>query len=188
MVPPTLPSTEVAAIPTSPAIITSTPERQVIAPPEASGGDSGSLGLILGLLACVLIPGILGMGGVILVAGVWYMSRPKQAAAPAPRPVAPRPAAARSPAPKPVSPPPSPQPRTPQQSAASPPASPPPAAAELACPRCGSPHRPDARFCPSCGLAFEPAKPAAEQPVFCRQCGEQLRTNSKFCPRCGTPR
>lgn len=183
-VPPTLPPTEVAVLVTQPVLVTSTPERQVIAPPEASGGDSDSLGLILGLLACVLIPGVLGLGGVVLLAGVWYMSRPKAAAAPAPRPAAPRPAAARPAPPAPTPP----RPRPPERPAATPPAVPPQAAPEPQCPRCGSPHRPDARFCPSCGLAFEPPKPAADQPVFCRQCGEQLRSNSKFCPRCGAPR
>jgi hypothetical protein len=189
--PPTLPPTEVAAMITQPVIITSTPESQVITPPAVESG-SDSLGLILGLLACVLIPGILGLGGVMLLAGVWYMGRSRPSAAPAPRRVAPKPAAARPPAPRPASP--TPQPvapppaSPPAQPAAPPPASPPDAAVQPACPRCGSPHRLDARFCPSCGLAFEPPKPVAEQPAFCRHCGEQLRSNSKFCPRCGRPR
>lgn len=181
--PPTLPPTEVAVMLTQPVWVTSTPERQVIAPPETSGGGSDSLGLILGLLACVLIPGVLGLAGVVLLAGVWYVSRPKVAPAPAPRPVAPRPAAPH-PVAKPAARAPTPPPRPQERPAAAPQQ----AAPQPVCPRCGSPHRPDARFCPSCGLAFEAPKPPAEQPVFCRQCGEQLRPNSKFCPRCGAPR
>jgi subtilisin family serine protease len=187
LVPPTLAPTEVAAVPTLPVIITSTPERQAIAPPEVQGGGSDSLGVILGLFACVLIPGILGLGGVVLLAGVWYMSRPKPSATPTPSPAARRPAAPRqaAPRPKPVSPTPSPPPGPPAKPVTPPAAGPAQAAAQPTCPRCGNPHRPEARFCPSCGLSFEAAKPPVEQPTFCRQCGEQLRPDSKFCPRCG---
>jgi subtilisin family serine protease len=188
LIPPTAPPTQAVAMVTQPVILTSTPESQAIVPPVESQDDSSSLAVILGLLACVLIPGILGLGGVMLLAGVWYMNRPKPAPVPAARRGVPGPAAARPPAPRPqpVAQPPE---RPPAQPAAPPPpASPAAAPVQPVCPRCGSPHRPDARFCPSCGLAFEPPKPAGEQPVFCRQCGEQMRTNSKFCPRCGTPR
>lgn len=189
-IPQTQAPTEMAVVPTPIVILTSTPERQLIAPPEAPSGGGDSLGLILGILACVLIPGMLGLGGILLLAGVWYMSRSRPAAAQAPRPAAPRPTPPRPVAPRPAaprqaSPPPAP-PRSPEQPAR-PAARPQPGMAELTCPRCGSPHRPEARFCPSCGLAFEPAKPPpAEQPTFCKQCGEPLRPNSKFCPRCGT--
>ncbi len=67
---------------TQPVILTSTPERQVIAPPETTGNDN-SLGLILGLVACVFVPGMLGLAGIVLLAGVWYMRRPQPAGSPA---------------------------------------------------------------------------------------------------------
>jgi subtilisin family serine protease len=182
---PTTPSTELVVNPTPVATLVSTPQTQVLVPSGSSGDDSGSLGLVLGLLACVLVPGLLGLGGVLLLAGVWYMSRSKPGKAQAPRPVAPQPGAPGPAVAKPASPPPSPPPRPPQP-AASLPASPPQAMAEPKCTRCGSPHRPEARYCPSCGLALEPAKPPTEQTVYCRQCGEKLHPNSKFCPSCGT--
>ena len=184
---PTLPSTEPVTTPTLPVALLSTPQGQVLVSPASTGGDSGSLGLILGLLACVLIPGLLGLGGVILLGGVWYMRQSQPRQAQMPRPVAPRPGTPRPAAAKPASPPPSPQARPPEQPVAPLAASPPQGWVEPRCTRCGSPYRPEARYCPSCGLDLQPAKPPKAQPAYCRQCGEKLRPNTKFCPRCGTP-
>ncbi len=49
----------------------------------------------------------------------------------------------------------------------------------LACPECGNPILPDAKFCPSCGHHLM----VVQQ---CGKCGENLPPTAKFCPQCGT--
>jgi subtilisin family serine protease len=192
LVPPSLAPTEPVVTPTQAVALLSTPVSQVVVSPKSSVDNSRSLGLILGLLACVVVPGLLGLGGVLLLGGVWYLRRSQPSPAPMPRSAAPRPgasspAAAKPAVAKPVPPPPSPKPPPPEQPVAASPEPPPPAKAEPRCPRCGSPHRPEAKFCPTCGLDLQPVRPPQVQPSYCRNCGEKLRRNSKFCPRCGTP-
>ncbi len=167
--PPTFtpPATAEASIP--PATPSPTAERVVLTMPTAGENNNASLTLVIGLLACVAAPGLLGLGGVGLFAAVWYMRRPQ----PAPpghraRPASWAPPAAAHPA----------------RSSAEVPA-PAPANGEAKCPRCGTPHRPGARFCSSCGQALDAEVIPLEEQVFCTNCGKLLRTSSKFCPYCG---
>lgn len=180
--------------PTLTPTITSTPERRDLSTPEA-GDDDGSGGLIMGLLACVVLPAMMGLGGIAIVAGVFYMARRRK----------PGPGAGYGYYTPPTDYGPGPQPYAPA------PARP---GGEIRCPRCGSEHRANARFCPVCGLALSPElyaegdrlsppdqqdRPPAREPappdrsseekkVFCNQCGQSLRPESKFCPHCGAPR
>jgi subtilisin family serine protease len=72
------------------------------------------------------------------------------------------------------------------------------------CPRCRRYNRPQARFCANCGMVLSRPQPAAprvssalqsgaqqraahQYPRFCRHCGGALRATSRFCPRCGRP-
>jgi hypothetical protein len=65
--------------------------------------------------------------------------------------------------------------------------------ATTACPKCGQPRRPGARFCGNCG-ALVPATPSpqaaaaatsrAEENV-CPHCGKPVRSGAKFCSNCG---
>jgi ribosomal protein L32 len=198
-----LPSvTPTTSAPGATATITATPERRDLSTPVSTTGD-GSVNLALGLAICVVIPAVLGLGGIGLVAGVWYVTRNRRPRRGGP----PRRYPGGAPPPPGYSPPPGGPGRaqyTPVR---------PHIQDENTCPRCGSEHRPGARFCPVCGLALAPelytdaerpiadlirrsgtpppAAPLADEPakiVFCNQCGQQLRPNSKFCPRCGAPR
>lgn len=170
----TLPAATAAALLV--ATPSSTPERVILTTPLASTSDSGSTAtLIVALLACVAAPGLLGLGGIGLFAAMWYLRRSQPS--PAPR----RPAEYRSypPIQRPpldAQPParPTPQPGEPE--------------AVEACPRCGTPHRPGARFCSTCGLALDAERFPPEEQAFCTKCGQRLRASSKFCPHCGHPR
>ncbi len=51
--------------------------------------------------------------------------------------------------------------------------------AAILCPHCGAPLRPGARFCSRCGQTL----PAAT--ALCLHCGAPLRPGARFCPRCG---
>lgn len=60
------------------------------------------------------------------------------------------------------------------------------------CPQCGSPVRPGAKFCKSCGqplaatpVAVGPTAPAVEATVMCPSCGRQNRAASRHCVACG---
>ena len=52
------------------------------------------------------------------------------------------------------------------------------------CPNCGTPNKPDAKFCLTCGQALKPSQPVSG-PNICPQCGVPLRAEAKFCPSCG---
>ena len=91
-----------------------------------------------------------------------------------------------------------------------PPVSPRPVPQEAACPKCGKPITPGAKFCRSCGAKLdavpreqaaparpgtvpprpqpvpppEPQRPAA--PEVCPKCGSPVRPGVKFCQACGT--
>lgn len=54
------------------------------------------------------------------------------------------------------------------------------AAATVACPSCGKPNQPAAKFCADCG-----GKMQVEQ-VPCVKCGANLREGAKFCSECGS--
>lgn len=69
--------------------------------------------------------------------------------------------------------------------------------ATIACPHCGKPLRPGARFCGSCGKEVTPSdlasakapavKPADAQQAApaCPHCGQPLRSGARFCNACG---
>lgn len=59
-----------------------------------------------------------------------------------------------------------------------------PGADEDACPKCGAPLAPDAKFCDQCGTKVED-EPTPVAPV-CGECGSELKEDAKFCPKCGT--
>ena len=48
---------------------------------------------------------------------------------------------------------------------------------EAACPSCGQPVKPGAKFCESCGARLS---------LTCAQCGAEVRAGAKFCEQCGT--
>jgi subtilisin family serine protease len=118
------------------------------------------------ILACITIPGCLGIGGIFLLVGLWFVMRSRAPSKPAQggRAARPTPAARAD------------------------------AEGEIACPRCGSAVPANASFCTNCGLVMKAgasasAGSAGAAPVDsrCRNCGQPLRPNSKFCPRCGQP-
>lgn len=157
--------------------------------PENKVNKVNNLMLPLILLCSFSALGFMGLAGVGLLAIVWVRSRPRPRPRPILRPAAWQPARAAQVAAQ-MPQPPAPQPAQP---AARPPApiSPAPADVQEACPRCGAPHRPQARFCQACGLKLEaagPSSPASQVPRYCVHCGQFLRPESKFCPRCGRQR
>jgi len=73
---PTFPSTETEqAQETLEPTKTSAPKRRPTATLSPEEEESASSGLVLGFLACVVLPGFLGLAGIGLVGGVWYMGR-----------------------------------------------------------------------------------------------------------------
>lgn len=62
--------------------------------------------------------------------------------------------------------------------------SPTPPPASLACPHCGRPVRPGAKFCAACGQPVAVA-PSQLPSLTCPQCGYAMRPGAKFCARCG---
>lgn len=57
-----------------------------------------------------------------------------------------------------------------------------------ACPHCGKPLRPGARFCGSCGKTLQESKvtpPTQSEKTTCPHCGKPVRPDAKFCPSCG---
>lgn len=115
------------------------------------------------LVACVILPGFLGLAGIGLLGVMVSRRRARSVSTPSPYPSA--------------------QPAWP---ATPPPQSAPAPEAENLCPRCGTLNRPSARFCVSCGFEIQfNASPVAASPVYCSRCGQALRPDSKFCPNCG---
>lgn len=53
------------------------------------------------------------------------------------------------------------------------------AAASVACPQCGKPNSPTAKFCAECGGKMQVAQ------IPCIKCGATLREGAKFCSECG---
>lgn len=55
------------------------------------------------------------------------------------------------------------------------------------CPKCGSPLKPNARFCIICGNKIEeiPEKQKDEDKDICLSCGSKLKPNARFCTICG---
>jgi len=154
------------AAPTPLASLPTAERRPTLTPVPGSSGGSGDWGAGLALLACVVIPGLMGVGGIGLLGGVWYLNRSRQASArqpgypPPPRAVAPE--------------------ERGRELQASP-------QSQDMCPRCGAPHRMDAQFCQKCGLSLRWGVPDAAPSPRCKNCGHFLRPESKFCPHCGQP-
>lgn len=61
----------------------------------------------------------------------------------------------------------------------------------IACPNCGKPLRPGAKFCGNCGATLpaggapRPASQLAPGEVACPHCGKPVRQGAKFCNNCG---
>jgi len=169
VLPPVLPTSMPASTTTS--IVTSTPKAKEEDETELS------LGTMI-LLGCVVLPGLLGAGGIGLLGMIWYRGRHPSAAAVPEKVVIPwgTPAA---------------QPPAGQYYPPAPPAYPPAPNMKDRCPRCGQTSNPGARVCLNCGHVFVYGPPqsaaggAAESPTFCNQCGAALRPGAKFCPGCG---
>ncbi len=59
------------------------------------------------------------------------------------------------------------------------------------CPSCGSEMKPNAKFCPVCGMkadamvSEEAPEEAAAAPLKCTACGSEYKPGAKFCPVCG---
>jgi subtilisin family serine protease len=115
------------------------------------------------LVACIILPGFLGLAGVGLLGVIVYRRRSQS------RFVSPS------------------YPPAPPAWPTAPPAPAKPATeVENLCPRCGTLNQPGAHFCISCGFELlRNAPPAPASPVFCTHCGYTLRPESKFCPNCG---
>ncbi len=190
--PPTQPPVEPGPQPTLPPTRTpfvSAPPSAPVVPP--SGGSAGTI-LLLALTCLCCLAG-LGLAGLLLVVIIAVAARPK------PRPRMPYPPRY-PPQQRPPYPPQQYQQQRPQYppQQARPPAPPQQQAAMPRCPRCGAPHRPEARFCPACGQPFTPPPPQQppaapyQQPqpqaVPCRYCGRPIHPASRACPYCGKPR
>jgi subtilisin family serine protease/ribosomal protein L37E len=159
--PPTSTATGPVAGTQTPAA-TATVKRMETATPRPQPGGNVSL-WPLALLACVVMPGFLGLGGIGLLGGVWYWNRSRRAARPPVAPIAGTQVAPQVPGGQ----------NTPDQQR---------------CPRCGNPHRPQAKFCSYCGLVLRLGEAVVRAPQYCVRCGQALRPGSKFCPLCGRSR
>jgi hypothetical protein len=174
--PPVLPNVEPGLAPTQPAIVlvpTKTTARTKVTPkptstpklekrPVAAGDEFGWIAILI-LVACIILPGFLGLAGVGLLGVIVYKRRVNSNVIPKPYLQVP-----------------------PVWSIASPLPAKTASDAKNQCSRCGTLNRSGARFCISCGLemAYD-APPAAASHVFCTHCGYSLRPESKFCPNCG---
>jgi ribosomal protein L40E len=144
---------------------TPTPQYNPIDTPEPSTGSIGSSELLL-ICACVGLPGLLGLGAIGLLVGVLLYRRSRKSTAQ--RPAARQPAYQAPPAASPVVKPP-----------------PPARQAQAVCPRCQTPHQPQARFCNHCGFDLQSDSPPQPEAGVCEQCGAKLRPSAKFCSNCG---
>ena len=61
--------------------------------------------------------------------------------------------------------------------------------ADFKCINCGKINQPGSRFCTRCGIALKPTAIDADYvPIsVCIKCGNVLRSGAKYCPKCGTP-
>ena len=160
---------------------TTTPTRRHTATPTSSE-DESETEVTLGMLMCVVAPGLIGLAGIGLLGMVLFRRRSQPAVY----------------APSRYSFAPSVYPRTPPGAPAIPPVHPPAAPPEPRvgaevegrniCPRCGISHRPQAQFCPVCGFALKPGLQSAQATVYCTYCGKIMLPNSRFCTKCGKPR
>jgi subtilisin family serine protease/flagellar basal body-associated protein FliL len=160
---PTTPPTQVvppSEVPTQAATITS--EASPTATPEPEDKE-GSNSLLFSFIACVLLPGIIGLSGIGIL-GVVLLSRRSRKS---------RQYSQSTPRYAPVS---------------YPSISPPPdysSKSENICPRCGASLREGARFCSYCGYTLELGTPDVQFKAHCIYCGQSVRPNSKFCNHCG---
>jgi RNA polymerase subunit RPABC4/transcription elongation factor Spt4 len=147
---------------------TSTPDLE-----KQPGGSADKIDLtgMLIFLACVGLPGLLGLAGIGILGAVFFTMRSRNGQRTSSY------AGWREPGqPTPAMPP---EPRPAPAAEASP-------LMERACPNCGKLHQPGTKFCTKCGYELTQELPAkAVGPQFCSKCGSALRSDSKFCPNCG---
>jgi len=160
---------------------TITPTRKQTATPSESEDESLSGGE-LGILICVVVPGLIGFVGIGLLIVIWRKSRSQSSSIRKmdfnpPYPVYPdKPPL--TPVPPPVS-----LDKKPKELELAP-----KSGKGSVCPRCGISHRPKARFCPVCGHDLKPKIHPKEDLAFCIYCGKKLLPNARFCTKCGKPR
>jgi len=174
LIPPLVP------IATNQSVKTATPTRRKTATPSAT--DESELNLSFGILLCVAAPGLIGLGGIVLLGAVWRKSRSRPTLKARREFCPPTPDYPRRSPDLPVTPP------VLSQSAPLKPELKPKPTKVNVCPRCGISHRAKARFCPVCGYVLSPENQPKEEISFCIYCGKELLPNSRFCTKCGKPR
>jgi len=181
---------------------TATPALEKEIEPTDEGNDS--LIITLALLGCIVLPGFIGLGGIGLLGGVFYMRRSRRlnASRSLPRQRVDMPPTPGGHAEGGYSPSggssssggysasdrrdwglpdqqPAIQRQVPLEAKQEP-------AAQIVCPSCGKKNRPGTHFCTDCGKEFASATPPVKvAPSFCSKCGNPLRPEAKFCPNCG---
>jgi hypothetical protein len=162
---------------------TATPQQRVIGTPGVGGSNdstSSTLGIVVGLLACVVMPGLLGMGGMILLAGVWFFRRSQPTPLPPVRGYQAGPPPGRMPPPR----------QTPgaagyPERGARPGQDQPYGQSPQPAPRpAPEVDRGDQPFAPQMAPPPAAAKPGPGE-VICSNCGKRQPAQSRFCTQCG---
>jgi subtilisin family serine protease len=159
------PMPEETATLSSGKITTPTPKQHPTETPPSSEGSTFKVAL--GLLICTVLPGMLGLGGIGLLAGVLYGKRMHTAEYTSPlTPTGEYTDFLESSQGKKIGS---------------------HIERESFCPRCGNTHRVQAQFCNVCGYMFKSESPPVVETKYCISCGQALRQDSKFCSKCGKP-
>lgn len=173
------------------ASATATPERVVLETPVSSQTDAVGAAVV-GLVACVALPGMLGLGGIGLFAGVWYWRSTRSRQMPiypnqhgrSPRP---QPSRGEQHYPQVYS-----QPAPPQWTRYPPPGSSSPGIAAQDLPVPGAPAAPvvdegmGSRATPAPVGGKSEVLHDAEGHALCPRCGTSYRLGARFCSTCGT--
>ena len=165
--PPPQPTNVAIVIPTAVGPPTATPALEK---KPQSENDKNLFVIPLFFFGCVVLPGIIGLGGFALIGAVLYNRRAKREVQ-APEQdrrywdvpdgeVFIPPQQAMYPVEQPLIP--------------------------IICPNCGKENKPGMNFCTSCGTDLSARdEPAKDKKRFCAKCGNPLSSNAKFCPKCG---
>lgn len=143
---------------------TATRTLQPTSTPKTRSSGSGSNLQSLAFLGCVILPGLLGFGGLCLLGGALYLRRSQLLGAASATPIAPvgfpsvTPALGES------------------------------RGEQIQCSSCGCIQRSGAKYCRRCGYKLRPGAVESLTSLNCENCGQSFRSTSKFCPRCGKPR